>query len=356
MERKWSIRACREGDEEGIFELWKEVYPGKEYDRDGWMRSWQWRFKDNPAGDSIIWVADHDGRIVGQRASIPVRMKVGSEVIASCHSADTMTHPDYQRQGISGALGKKIDAEAEKNGIAIVYGFPTKINRLVGIKKLNRFDFATLQILVKPLNWGNVLKMRIKNKFLSKLGAIGGNLLIILFYRAKRAPIVEGLTISQVSSFDERINEFWDRVSNQHQIMLVRDRDYLNWRYVAATDMDYTIYVAEKAGQIYGYLVLGYEQRVQVRVGVIFDILAQSAQTAQCLVWRAVEHCRQERVDFVQFDMVANKTYFRAFRKNGFISLPFMKDLFFGTLLSPNISKEFLANSQNWFVQLGDRI
>jgi len=356
VERKWSIRAYREGDEEGIFELWKAVYPQMKYDRDRWMRWWQSKFKGNPAGDSILWIADHGGKIVGQFSIIPVRMKVGNEIIVAGLDGDTMTHPDYQRQGVAGILGNRVHAEAEKKGINVVYGFPNEANRLVHIKKLDWFDFATMRFLMKPLNWGNALKLRIKNKFLLKLGAIGGNLLVKVFYRTKKAPIVEGLTIYEIPSFDERINEFWDRVSGQHRIMMVRNSDYLNWGYAIAQNVDYSIYIAEKAGQINGYLVLGCGERLDVKVGVILDILAQSAQITQCLVARAVEHCRQEKVDLVYGNMVADKTYLRAFRKNGFIYLPFIKDPFCGRSTSQDIPKEFLMDAKNWFVQIGDSI
>jgi hypothetical protein len=37
MERAWSIRAYEKGDENGIFELMKAVYPEKKYDREKWM-------------------------------------------------------------------------------------------------------------------------------------------------------------------------------------------------------------------------------------------------------------------------------------------------------------------------------
>ena len=61
MERVWSIRAYKKGDEDDIFELTKAVHPEQEYDWKKWMRWWRWMYIDNPAGDSRIWVADHDG-------------------------------------------------------------------------------------------------------------------------------------------------------------------------------------------------------------------------------------------------------------------------------------------------------
>jgi hypothetical protein len=36
----------------------------------------------------------------------------------------------------------------------------------------------------------------------------------------------------------------------------VRDKEYLNWRYVDVPDVDYTIYLAEEGEEICGYIVL----------------------------------------------------------------------------------------------------
>lgn len=355
MGRKWKIRAYREGDEEGIFELDKSVHPSLERNRDQWMRWWRWMYKENPAGNGRIWLADHDGKIVGQYAIIPVVMKIVSETITGSQSLDTVTHPDYRRQGMFETLAKEVYREAARDSIHIVYGFPNEFSYPGFIKKLGWFDVAAMQTMVKPLNWGNALKTRVNNKLLLKLCAIGGSLLDKTIYSAKKTPVMEGLTVTQISSFDERINEFWAKVSTQYQIMVVRNKDYLNWRYVTVPDVDYTIYVAEKAREIYGYLVLRCMQREQAKLGVIFDILAQSEQVAQYLISKVLQHCRQEKVDLVYSSIIANKTHLNAIRKNGFISMPSVKgERFCGYSSSPHISKEFLEDPQNWLVQIGD--
>ncbi len=355
MERKWSIRAYRDGDEAGIFELRKAVNPEREYDQDKWLRWWHWTFKENPAGSAKIWLAEHEDRIVGQYSLIFMYLKVGNTIIKASQNIDDMTHPAYRYQGMFSTLERKALDEVAKEGVHITIGFPNAA-AYPGHMKSGWFDIATTRMLLKPLNWGNALKLKISNKFLLKPGAIGGNILQKVVYRAKQAPIVEGLTITQVFSFDERINELWAKVSSQHQIMVVRNKDYLNWRYIAVPDVNYLVYVAEKAGEIYGYLVLRPMQWGQVKVGVIFDMLAQSEPIAQCLISKATAHCKQEKADLVSCSMIASKTYVNAFRKNGFISsMPFVKGHWFCAYSSaPDISKEFLKEQKNWFVQTGD--
>ena len=107
MGQKWSMRAYREGDEDGILELWKATYPEKEYDREGWLRWWHWMYKENPAGPGRIWLAEYDGKIVGQYPIIPVLMKIGARIVTAFQSINLMTHPDHRRQGIYESLSGK---------------------------------------------------------------------------------------------------------------------------------------------------------------------------------------------------------------------------------------------------------
>jgi len=294
--RVWSLSAYQEGDERGILELYKAVYPGKNYDPEQWMRWWRWMYKENPAGNIKIWLAKHDGKIVGQSAVVPAMMKVCTEVVTAFQAIDTMTHPEYRRQGIYETLATTSYDQVAKEGIHIGFRFPNEIARLIAVTKLGWFDIAPRQCWVKPINWKNVVKYQVNNRFLSRLlTTCVFSVLNKVFIRARKAPVVEGLTISEVSSFDDRINEFWSRISNQYKIILVRDKDYLNWRYVTIPDITYSIYVAEKVGEIYGYLVLRCNQvEKQTIIGIIYDIMAQSEQIAQYLISKAVKHFQQE--------------------------------------------------------------
>jgi GNAT superfamily N-acetyltransferase len=354
MERRWSIREYREGDEEGILELCKAVYPSRTYDREQWMRWWRWLYKENPVGLARIWVAEDNGKIVGHYPLVFMMLKAGNQLAKASQNIDQMTHPDYRYQGIASRLGKMALREAEREGVHITIGFANQASYVVDVRA-GWFDVAARQIVFKALSWGNTLKLRISNRLLSKLGAIGGNILSSVFYRSEKAPALEGVRITQISSFDERIDELWARVSNNYPVMVVRNKEYLNWRYAAIPDVHYSIYIAEKEGDIHGYLVLRCVQQGGTKTGIIFDILATSQQIYQCLISQAMAQCELEKADTIYGLMIADKTVSTAFRKNGFLSFPFLKDgRFIVYSSSPHVSKEFLAEPKNWFVQIGD--
>ena len=356
MERKWSIRSYEKGDENGIFELMKAVYPEKKYDREKWMRWWKWMYMDNPAGDSRIWIADHNSRIVGSRSVILVKMKIAGETVMASQNTDLMTHPDYRRQGIFSALEKKSFNQLKDEGICITYSFPSNMSYPGYMKSGEFFDTCALQTMIKPLNLENVLKRRIKNKFLLKIYTVIEYLFINIFYRAKEPPEVDGLTITKISSFDDRINDFWKNISNDHETIVIRDKEYLNWRYVDVPNVDYTIYLAEEDEEIRGYIVFGCAKQDQLS-GHIIDIITPLDRTEviHSLLSKAVKHFKEEKVDVIFCKMVADKILYKIFRKNGFISSRFIiKSEFIVRINSPKISEAYLKDKKKWFIQLGD--
>ena len=355
MERRWSMRAYESGDEKGIFELWNSVYSARKYEWDKWLKWWRWIHKDNPAGESIIWLAEHNGKIVGQYAIMPVKVKIDNKVILISQSLDTMTHPDYRRQAIFETLAKKVYEEAERDNISIVYGFPNNFSHPGFINKLSWFNIGIMQLLFKPLNWRKAITLKIKNKYLKIILVIGANLVFNkVFFRTQKPPEIEGLSINQITCFDERFDEFWTEIRNQSHIIGVRNTSYLNWRYKVPY-VNHSIFAAEKSGKICGYLVLRDTTERDIKVSHIFDLVAQSDKVMNHLLFKAIENCRQNKVDLLLYHLIANKTYHQTLKKNGFLSLPFLRGEYFCAYSrSLSIPQEFLSNPENWFVQSGD--
>jgi hypothetical protein len=60
-------------------------------------------------------------------------------------------------------------------------------------------------------------------------------------------------------------------------------------------------------------------------------------------------------VDVIFCKMVANKIFYKIFRKKGFITSRFIKGGQFCVYTShPKISEAYLKHKKNWFIQVGD--
>ena len=99
-----------------------------------------------------------------------------------------------------------------------------------------------------------------------------------------------------------------------------------------------------------------------VKCGNIFDIFTpiNRPDVTLGLISKAIEFFKKQNVDLISCLMVADKKIRKNFRKKGFIFSRFLQGNFieggqFCVYTShPNISKSFLMNKENWFIQLGD--
>ena len=354
-ERTWLARSYIDGDDDGIYELWKVSFPLRKYEREQWMGNRHWMYKENPYGYGWVWVAEDGGKIVGHSSIIPVKLKVGNETVIGFQSIGTMTHPDYRRKGIYQTLAKMTYAEAAKDGVSVGFRFPNENSRQIAIQRLNWFDVSRPKIWFRPYHWRKAIKLRVENRVLAEIMAACATLIFNkVSLRTSKPPIVQGLDVVRIVSFDEQINELWDRVSNQSHIMVVRDKEYLNWKYCAAPE-NYKIYVAKKERAICGYVVLRCIQHGHTKVGRFFDILAESKEIAQCLIAEAVSQCEKEGVALIYCSIINDNIYIKALRNNGFVHTPFIKGGWFCAYSdSPHISDKILGNHHNWYIQTGD--
>ena len=356
MNKTWLVRNHKDGDEDEIFELTKAVWGTGVPEKEQWIKGWKWMHIDNPAGTSMMWLAEDGGKIVSQYPVIFENMKIGNKILKGAQLVDTMTHPQYRRQGICSTLGKNTLNEIENGKNHLVYCFPTPQVYPLHIKS-GWIDVCAFQVMFKPLNLNNMLEKYFTRKKLPLIIlTISGKLITKIVFRAKKPPKINGLTISKVSYFDDRFDDFWQEVSNNYNIVVIRDKEYLNWRYVDVPNKEYIIYVAQKHEKVYGYIVLGYTKVKGLIYGHIYDLIASSDREdiLRCLISKAVEHLEEEKADAILSHMVPNTIYRKVLLRSGFIPYPRNSSRFLAYDTSSDLSHVFLKNSKNWFIQLGD--
>lgn len=354
--RKWIARPYRDGDEEGILELWKAVYPDRKYVREDWLAWWRWMYRDNPAGMGVIALADHDGKIVAHTAEIPMLMKIGDADVLAAIGLDAMTHPDYRRQGTYAATVELRRQESQKRGIRAEYAFRSKYSYAYpGLSgKVGMFDAATLPKAFRPLDWRATLKTQTGNKLVLALGPAAGGVLTTVVLRPAGTRLPEGMDLAPADRFDERFDQLWARISGQYRAAVSRKKEYLNWRYVAVPDRHYTILTAGRADAISGYVVFSCADAEGTITGLIAEVLAESQPVAECLIAAAVRGCRQGKAALVWGARLDGTPLAAAYRRQGFIGAPRSKTkLVTACGFSPEIAAE-MQKPEGWFLQMGD--
>jgi len=346
LAQSFVVRRYKQGDEKGIVELMRLCFGRADFDY--WMKHWVWEYKESPLGKDV-WIVEHNGQIVATHSHIPVNLKVGKKIFKSCIGADSMTHPNFRRRRLQRKIEDIAHDELVKAGIYFSYYFPGDVfHKHRGVS----YEVCKIPVMMKILDTNEITRELVGNKFLAKVLSFCLNPIISVFFRSKKNSIPEDLKITKIAQFDDRINDFWQNVSRYFGIIVVRNKEYLNWRYFQRPDSNFKVLLAEEDEKILGYIVFSSKDEK----GFIVDLLVypHRLDVIQSLVLMAVEQLRKEKVHRTICRMLKNNPYYKVLRANGFIPLS-PKYPFGVTIYSPsNAPTEFVKNPNNWYLTFGD--
>jgi len=357
MLKEWSTQDYREGDENAIAELFNIVF-----NKPLSLARWRWQYRDNHAGLITIALAKgKNDQLAGQYAVRPVRMKFGNKIRLGTLSLDTMTHPEYRGQGIFVKLASYLYSDLSNRGIPVTYGFPNKASYLGFIKGLQWVDLSSpFPLYIRPLKFSRVVAARVHNKAAASLLGRWASVGYHLISGRRRPTLPAGYRLMSADSFDERIDILWEKTSDLAPIMVIRDRQYLNWRYHENPTETYAIFLAERSDAIHGYIVLKKVDRFGLRVGFIVDLLAVQdiPQISLGLVGSAVDYFTDAGMDIVGCLMFPHAYYAKALRANGFFRARermFPQDIHLG--VRSNTSEfpvNYVSDPTHWYITFGD--
>jgi GNAT superfamily N-acetyltransferase len=202
-----------------LHEAWGDLaLTGDEFD---------WWFRENRAG-SLMSVARANGRVVGVASHSLFHMILGGEKQLASFSVHATTDPSARGQGIFEALERKHEQEAEERGVAVVLGFASK---------------PTAPIFLGRLGWTEIGRLRVWARAFPRL-------------RSRREPIAR---IPQFRHAGDAAKEWPNHV--------VRDAQYLNWRYLESPRHYEAFAVAGS------YAVLGHKEHRGTALAYVADLV-----------------------------------------------------------------------------------
>src|SRR2546426_320994 len=146
----------REEDEEELFGLYRDVF-GHEM-TEASRRRWAWQYRDNPRSDGApeIWVAREGARILGQYASMPVRLWWGDREVRASWGMDVFLREEVRGQGVGALL---FDTWSQNVDVALGLGLTTSSYNL--FQKLGYRDVGPVPFYRKILDPAAVLARRV---------------------------------------------------------------------------------------------------------------------------------------------------------------------------------------------------
>lgn len=323
------IRGYREGDEEAIVELLVDIFT--EW-RDRGSRAldfWKWMYLDNPLGDRLISVATSGGKIISTKHDLILNIKYGKRIIVGCLGTDSLTHQDFRRRGIYQKLRERKYGLLDEHSAEMTYGITS--NPILIVKEAEKSEkfpanyFFPIRII--KMIWIRDIDLHIQNKPTEKswLKIYGfkalrfANRIRYLPSKKRHDPRLE---IVNTKAFGADMDQFWEKLAPHYNFIVMRDREYLNWRYCDPRAGEYHIKLAMEAGEVVGFIVyqfFKYENRYLT--GRIIDLLSLPGyEGVDDALVRAVMECFEENdVNYVDSLVFRGHPHQKTLERNGFV-------------------------------------
>ena len=211
------IRLYKKGDEQQIIRLFKEVY-GKYLS----IEQWQWKYLGQ--GNLRVWAAvaeNEEQDIVAHYGGLPVRMFFRGRHIIGCQCVDAMVRKEYR---------------AKEQGI------PQTRSAFFNVSNLLYETFGTFFYAFPGdvyYNWGR------------KTGHIEECLEVSEYRHGCSSHMTHSAfclySLKAIEWKDKRIDELWGSVKGSLGWAMIRDREFIEWRYKSNPSYKHRIYGLEKA-------------------------------------------------------------------------------------------------------------
>ena len=257
---------------------------------------------------------------------------------------DVMVAPERQRQGLGEVLFRTWDRNV---GASLGLGLSDSSHRL--FQKLRWPEVGPVPCLVKPLtrralrrpNWPVPI-----NRLVSALT------LPLVRIVARTRPIRAEVRLIQ--RFDDSFTQLWEELAPKFAFAVRRDAAYLNWKYLSAPHVRYSIAALRRDDRNIGYAVYRHLHEPRGRVTLIADFLTDpDDETAlpTLLQWVDREARAADSDKIRTFAM--HLTFRRALRRSGYFQVKSTME-FVSKINALDVPVSFYEELDTWHVTAGD--
>jgi GNAT superfamily N-acetyltransferase len=284
----------------------------------------RWKMRSDPVAPRHQWIGELDGRIVVTLLRVIRRIRVRGRDCLIRDGVDAAVDPDYQDQGLYSAM---VDESKERPqyfevDFGLSYSSNPKLLRR-GARKGSRPIANPIQVLRKPYRARAIVARR-RASYRERLPAPLSVLKIKLEaarnrlgYRPYLRPVRPAWSIATLEHFDERTDAFFDEAATAFDFLVVRSRDYMNWRFCDPAAGRFTIRAAAQQGRILGYSAL----KISDQNAYVADLLAlpDRLDVVRSLIEDALRFFRRAGAEAVTCWMIARHPYNGVLRRYGFV-------------------------------------
>jgi hypothetical protein len=225
---------------------------------------WVWKYLTNPYKMNGVphgYVLKQQDNVFGIIGQFALPIKIGAIETTGYAACDFSVDEDFRTYGLF--LANKFWRDARPS-----VSLSTSVNR-ASFNIHKKFGAEDLEIgcisMMRVINYKKTIRMffkyrekgmqeeRLENNTMTNLSS---SLFKTLFkYDFKKFP--SGMTVSSINNFNKEFDDFWQKISINYEVAIVRDKKYLTWRYVNYPLKGTKIFAAyDRNGSLSGFISL----------------------------------------------------------------------------------------------------
>jgi len=361
VESTWEPDWYQEQDKPGILALNQMEYGDVALSHEAYF---DWLQNQNPMGSPIIPLAREKGtgKVVGFGMYVPMRVSWAGEARPALIGFNLVVAQAYRRQGIFRIIATVGPEEGKKRGYHFFYLFPNP-RSLRGHRKWNDHIVSQIPLVIRPLDVASLTKAHVGNLFLKWGVNVGWKIGGATLWRERRPG--QGslpLNILEDTNFDDSYDRFWQQVKTKYDLMLVRDRAFLQWRFHDIPSRSYRALSVRQGTDILGYVILRQTEIMESSVGLIADFLVVPGeygnQAGLYLLHEVLQQFKQAQLSLSGGLMLPHTQEYAIMRQAGYLRAPrwfapqpfhlVIGDLAGGTPLNA------LIRPEGWYISIAD--
>ena len=238
--------------------------------------------------------------------AVPVLFLVGGRKEWASVTCDWFVHPAHRDNQLSMRLSMRMASErvlrfswgGQTSGKARARWLATNSPAKEPFKAVPSKRMQ-LKPLAKPVDWGYLAHRKTGRRAVAAGAAVAASLVRPVERLFRRPRPVAGVTIVELTEFDQRFDQLWTRVQGDYEVVAVRDSRYLRWRFDARPDAIYMRFAALRGSSLVGYLVSRVANDSDgAPFGYLVDFLIENRSTElfSLLLWHAEQSLLRQHV------------------------------------------------------------
>jgi hypothetical protein len=272
----------------------------------------------------MVSLALKNDQIIGCFHLLPQKLKLGNDISLIVNEMDVGVHPDFRGQGIYNQFLPIREKLIKDNEIKLSYGLggnPILIKHVQRAGERMSFPFIISKMVkIRDINLhqkyfpGSGEKQRLGYHILKTLN---------YFRSARDVSDSQECTIREIKVFKDDIDTFWNKLNDRYGFIMIRNKEYLNWRYCDIRAGEYIVKVAKSGKEIIGYSVFKISKvNPDYPIGYIVDLLTLPGRidVVSSLISDGVDYFIHNDVNCIMTNVVKNSMIESILYNEGFIT------------------------------------